>query len=111
MGWTLAEDWLTVTGLVLLTLGSGAQALENLRMFRSMQPKVSGQAGDKTAKSKVLPAAAGEVRGLIGKLRLLCKSNEAFAPYLRLVLLWGVILAGSALTLAAAVIQLVFAYQ
>jgi hypothetical protein len=46
MGWTLAQDWLSVVGLILLTFGTGAQALANLAEFKSLQASISKAAHD-----------------------------------------------------------------
>lgn len=46
MGWTLAQDWLSVADLILLTFGTGAQALANLAEFKSLQASISKAAHD-----------------------------------------------------------------
>ena len=53
------------------------------------------------------------VLGIIGSVLGLLFDDQGvpLARYLRLALVWGVIMVGSALTLAATVIQLVLAYQ
>lgn len=148
MGWTLAEDWLTVAGLLLLTLGTGAQALANLAEFKSLQAsvtKVASDAIDETLGAAFefvdlsnLPYAFALVRIAVYLYRLyramLARrsvlnavilmprklaqlrakgGDEAveLARFMRLAQVWGIIMIGSALGLAAAVIQLVLAYQ
>ena len=116
MGWTLAEDWLTVMGLLLLTLGTGAQARASMREFTSLWRDVPDRAEDQTAKLKtglrssaLFAAALIPVVGPIFTVLSIVQGSSQLARYLRLALVWGVIMVGSALTLAAAVIQLVLA--
>ena len=53
MRWTLAQDWLSVVGLILVTLGTGAQALANLAEFKSLQASISEAARDAIKDSPV----------------------------------------------------------
>lgn len=98
---TLAHtgDWLAVAGLLLLTLGTGAQTSAMLRDFNSMRRSGRDRAGDEIA--KVRWAVLGPDLAFLFRNR---DRGVKLDPHLRLVLVWGVIMAGSALTLAAAVI-------
>jgi hypothetical protein len=44
MGWSLASDWLTVVGLMFLTIGTAAQALANLAEYKSLRQTASAAA-------------------------------------------------------------------
>jgi hypothetical protein len=44
MGWSLASDWLTVVGLIFLTIGTAAQALANLAEYKSLLQTASAAA-------------------------------------------------------------------
>jgi hypothetical protein len=44
MSWTLAEDWLAIAGLILLTYGTGAQAAASLADYKALWKKVKSQA-------------------------------------------------------------------
>ena len=46
MSWVLAEDWLAVGGLILLTYGTGAQAAASLADYKALWKKVKHQAKD-----------------------------------------------------------------
>lgn len=46
---TLLEDWLTVAGLVLLTAGTGAQALASLAEFRGLMKTLAAAANEGAA--------------------------------------------------------------
>lgn len=51
MSWTLAEDWLAIAGLILLTYGTGAQAAASLADYKALWKKVKSQAKDTFAKN------------------------------------------------------------
>ncbi len=46
MAWALATDWLAVTGLLVWTFGTGAQAWANLKEFKNLRAIVSAAAAD-----------------------------------------------------------------
>jgi hypothetical protein len=101
---TLLEDWLAVAGLLLLTLGTGAQTSAMLRAFNSIRRSGPDRAGDEMAEARW--PVLGPILGFLFRNK---DRGVQLAPHLRLVLVWGVIMAGFALTLAAAAIQLVLA--
>jgi hypothetical protein len=46
MSWALAEDWLAIVGLILLTYGTGAQAAASFADYKALWKKVKYQAKD-----------------------------------------------------------------
>ena len=46
MAWALATDWLAVTGLLVRTFGTGAQAWANLKELKNLRATVSAAAAD-----------------------------------------------------------------
>ena len=144
MSWGLAANWLTVGGLVLLTAGTGAQALTNLAEFKSLQGTLSDAVID-TARavasaaliaSPTVPSwltkpllrshragkwmaiatlALGTIVMMPNRLKEIraAGGDDAvqLARFARLAEVWAILMAGSALALVAAVIQLTLAYQ
>ena len=136
MSWTLAEDWLSVAGLLLLAAGTGAQAWAAVAEYRRLigtltdetRTRIQGagplsqafmaglSAGDPQAglvarwivtavvAIVVVPRKMTEIRSKGGDDAL------ELAKLLRLAGVWGVLMLGAILVLAAAVIQLVLAY-
>jgi uncharacterized membrane protein len=138
MSWALAGNWLAVLGLVFLTLGTAAQAWASLSEFEHLRETVSKAAADPLAVSGSLAGITASVpvgilmwrskpeRLSVLKVPLLLfprprqlarihakGGDEAvrLAQLLRQVEVWGVIMIGSALGLAAAAIQLALSYH
>ena len=139
MSWPLAANWLTVAGLVLLSLGTGAQALTNLAEFKSLQRTLSNAVIDTTRRVILAAGIAGLILPSWSKLLLRYRwllivtlalgtivlmpgslkeiraagGDDAvqLARFARLAEVWAILMVGSALALAAAVIQLALAYQ
>ncbi|HEY2270567.1 MAG TPA: hypothetical protein VGI96_48680 [Streptosporangiaceae bacterium] len=121
---TLLVDWLTVASLLLLTLGTGAQALANLTEFRGLTGKTTESFSTVVKAVKGWRAswwhkAAVFVTNITAApLYVLGKSqtdgeNDAtrLLRFLRQATAWTILMIGSALGLAAAVIVLVAAYR
>jgi hypothetical protein len=141
MSWVIAGDWLAVLGLLFLTTGTAAQAWANLSEFESLRQTISQAASNALAGRATHGSLTGisvsvPVGFLIGRrqprrfsvlkvpLLILLRpaqlarirtegGDEAvqLAQFLRQAEVWGIIMVGSALGLAAAVIQLVLAYR
>lgn len=127
----ITGDALAAAGTFLLTLGTGAQAWANLAEFRSMREAVSNAtreavreaAGDLLSRVEdsflsIDDLGAVVVDVIVGFLLTIMPSKLAeirskgqkeaaeLAHFLRLAEVWGIIMLGSALALAAACIQL-----
>jgi hypothetical protein len=141
MSWVIAGDWLAVLGLLFLTTGTAAQAWANLSEFESLRQTISQAASNALAGRATHGSLTGisvsvPVGFLVGrrqprrfsvlKIPLLILLRPAqlarirteggdeavqLAQFLRQAEVWGIIMVGSALGLAAAVIQLVLAYR
>jgi hypothetical protein len=141
MSWVIAGDWLAVLGLLFLTAGTAAQAWANLSEFESLRQTISQAASNALAGRATHGSLTGisvsvPVGFLVGrrqprrfsvlKIPLLILLRPAqlarirteggdeavqLAQFLRQAEVWGIIMIGSALGLAAAVIQLVLAYR
>ena len=130
MGWGLAAAWLTVASLVLLTFGTGAQAWANLAEYKSARSTIGKatldairEAADVGPLLSIIIKADAHLTGIIlafmylmpHKLREIRASGgeEAvqMARFLRSAEVWAILMVGSALALAAAVIQLALTYQ
>jgi hypothetical protein len=141
MSWVIAGDWLAVLGLLFLTTGTAAQAWANLSEFESLRQTISQAASNALAGRATHGSLTGisvsvPVGFLVGrrqprrfsvlKIPLLILLRPAqlarirteggdeavqLAQFLRQAEVWGIIMIGSALGLAAAVIQLVLAYR
>jgi uncharacterized membrane protein len=139
MSWVIAGDWLAVLGLLFLTTGTAAQAWANLSEFESLRQTISQAASNALAGRATHGSLTGisvsvPVGFLVGRRRprqfsvlkipllILLRpaqlarirtegGDEAvqLAQFLRQAEVWGIIMIGSALGLAAAVIQLVLA--
>jgi hypothetical protein len=117
MSWGLAANWLAVIGLLLLTFGTGVQAWANLAEFKSVKKTVSTA----TVKALADAVAGADLTGGLGffflrprKLAQLAARDPGeaveLARFLRLAEVWSILMVGSGLALAAAVIQLILAY-
>ena len=132
-----AAGWLAVAGTILLTLGTGAQAWANLAEFKSLRKAVSGYAGGLNSLLAIgfgndifmpgmpsIPAlGTGPLAGLIKAIYIVVLfpsflkdlreegGEEAvqLVGFLRQAVVWGILMIGSALTLAAVAIQLAIA--
>jgi hypothetical protein len=137
MSWAIAEGWLKVGGLTLLTFGTGSQAVDAVMDSASVALADPAELVRQEGKSlpEIIggptsrPAPYGPERFWFarlwiyfiftgfrpGKLRDIRAYGtdvaEAFARLIRLTAVWSIIMIGSALALAAAIIQLVLAYQ
>lgn len=129
MSLAITGDALAVFSAALLTFGTGAQALANLAEFKSLKGQVDKTMGGMykdggPGKNLPLTSADGTSVYMIPliwiSLVLLFRVTKAaariragggeqgaqLAQFLRLAEVWGIIALGSALALAAAVIQL-----
>lgn len=61
MGWSLASDWLTVVGLIFLTIGTAAQALANLAEYKSLLQTASAAATAAISTLSVVMSLAGGI--------------------------------------------------
>jgi hypothetical protein len=150
MSWAIAENWLAVAGLILVTTGTRAQAWANLAEYKSLVQTASTAAitavGSTLAVAVMFGGGFGPdmpswwdrhvprwlalvpeiLIGLVQLARLIFVGFRAtltrlraegggeaveLARFLRLAGVWTIIMIGSALALAAAVVQLVLAYQ
>jgi hypothetical protein len=131
----LAEDWLTVAGLSLLAIGTGAQALASLsdyrNLLRSLPKDVREAFFDSlgaTAGAMLLSGGGGRWKPAWLVVVQACAMATVFVPYrlaqvrkdggadekelarfLRLTGVWTTLMVGSLLVLAGAVVQLVLA--
>jgi hypothetical protein len=121
---TLLVDWLTVASLLLLTVGTGVQALANMAEFRGLTRKTAESFSTVVKASKRWRTSwwhktAVFVTNIIaGPLYVLGKSqtdgeNDAtrLLRFLRQATVWSILTVGSMLGLLAAVIVLVAAYR
>ena len=127
MSWSIAGDWLAVAGLILLTLGTGVQALANLAEFKSLRQKVTEEVEvgrphflvDLPPNLVTIPLfLTNLILSLLVTPRILADirargGDEAveLAKFKRLTLAWTIIMIGSAFALAAGIIQLLVAYR
>jgi hypothetical protein len=125
MSWGVTAGWLAVAGTAVLTFGTGAQAWASLAEYKNLRQKVPkaavealNQAVDSVAPSGLPGAIVAILFSLVlllflpGRLaRIEEGSDDAIqlGRFLRLAEVWGILMIGSALTLAAAVIQLALA--
>ena len=129
MSWGLAAGWITVAGLLLLTVGTAAQAWANLSEYRDLfrtatrsvqkalwTGRLIAGIGAGVATSSLMLSFLLILEAFRGSRRLAAVrqagGEEAvrLAQLLRLAGVWSILMAGSALILAAAVIQLALAY-
>jgi hypothetical protein len=61
MGWSLAADWLTVVGLLFLTIGTVAQALANLAEYESLLQTASAAATAAVSTLSVVMTVGGGI--------------------------------------------------
>jgi hypothetical protein len=137
MSWQLAESWLSVCGLSLLTIGTGVQAWTNLAEFRALRETAQAVVGNEPT-AAVLGAffdfhRKGQKRPLFRGWQLLAifvpflilywvvltsiaysgvrnrggADRVQLARFIRLAAVWAVLMVGAALALAAALINLV----
>lgn len=131
MSWALGGDWLAVAGLTCLTIGTGAQAWASLAEFNSLRKEISSHAGQLSdlVQFGIEDEIPGCGTGFPGRLisaiyivvtfpgflkKLRRQGGEAAVQlrrFFRLAEVWTLLMIGSALVLAAAVIQLVLALQ
>ncbi len=134
MSLAITGDVLAIAGTFLLTLGAGAQALANLAEYKTMKTTVSEAARAALddavfnwtlfSRMGVTPlvhqpgAGYGILRGFLfiflprklAEIRAQDAGEAAeLARFLRLAVIWAIIMIGSALALAAACIQLALA--
>jgi hypothetical protein len=64
MSWGIAQCWLAVLGVLLVTYGTGAQAWANLNEFQNLQGRVKKRASDAIRES--LGKAAADLLSLSG---------------------------------------------
>jgi hypothetical protein len=122
MGWGIAANWAIVVGSVLLTIGTGAQARASLAEYRDVLKTLPEAIRRSIVKisilfaGRVLTVVSGPLTGLmLLEAALLFPGVDTetavrLAQLARLTIVWTIIMAGSALVLAGAAIQLALTY-
>jgi hypothetical protein len=119
MGWSLAAAWMIVAGSVLLTIGTGAQAWANLSEYRDLISRLPEEASLALVRgwlrffiltSSGLPVVAAAAALSAAAALVKPEDTERLARLARLTAVWTVLMVGSALVLAAAIIQLIIGH-